>query len=307
MIIVDTDQRLIIFTLKIVACYKCARSGVACILVLDVMAGCVNCVGDYGHGCSLAPRYTGGQVRQPYGVIVAKRFHAWQIYRFMHRLGNWLIPSDMTNIDFRPLIPLKSPGLGFSSLSNIELKDERNRMKKRWPRYKTSKQWLTQYYGVPYEEAKEAWKDWKPTDIGDFYETHPAVVWDCLTPFPDDMEDTIDNYYALVDSAAANKDWNAEMVTSGCYPEAGKGYDDYVGWRPYLNFDEDDEEYPGSVDEGSQQDPQLVVHGKQAGEGLLQLIIEVKRSKIFAATTSSDDALGEMDVDMVEGDDLHGL
>lgn len=137
-------------------------------------------------------------------------------------------------------------------------------MKSRWPSAKTSQDWIPQYYGVPYDEVREAWTDWKLGEYGTFYENHPALVWDCLSPFPEDMEQTIDDYYAILDQAEATEGWNADMVTSRCYPEEDKTFDDYVDWRPSLRYEDDDSEV-GDGDPGSPhppEDPTIAARGE---------------------------------------------
>ena len=224
----------------------------------------------------------------------------------MHRLGNWLVPSDMSNVDFRPLIPLKSAGLGYSSLPNNEIREERLENRARWSTYKNEKVWIPQYYGVPYDEVKDAWTEWKPGEYDDFYESYPHLTWNCLSPFPDGIEDVIDDYYAILDRAEAKKVWKAEMVTSHCYPEDGKSYDDYENWRPSLRIADDDseldEENAENNKDGNDEDsPHSATDRTRVVAGKSTCTYTVAIFEIFIATTSEDDAAGDDDTDMLIG------
>ena len=214
-------------------------SGLPCILVLDVMAGCLNCVSTQGHGCSLAPRANNKQVGAPYRVIVSKRFHIWQIYRFMHRLGQLLVPDDMSFVDFSPPIRKKSAGKGYSSLTNKELAKASTSTRKQYDLHRKSSDWKKTYYGVSYTNLRQPWKDWKDLTTADFRAKYPSLTWDCLTPLPHDIDQALDDYYALLDKAMKKKKWVPADITSECYLPEGCQYEDMVGWRPTLIADGD--------------------------------------------------------------------
>ena len=246
-------------------------SGLPCILVLDVMAGCLNCVSTQGHGCSLAPRARKKQVRAPYGVIVSKRFHIWQIYVFMHRLGQWLVPADMTDVDFSPLIRNKSPGKGYSSLTNKELAHASTSTRNRYKGYHKLADWKKTHYGVSYSSLKQPWKDWKDLSPQDFREKYNSLTWDCLTPFPDDIDAALDNYYALLDNAEKKEKWGPEDITSGCFLPDGRQYEEMVGWRPKLmieNDSDDDGQGAAGDNEEDEAEDQPYVESSQPWAGI---------------------------------------